>query len=126
MNSDHLVTLAITLGTSYVCFVIVCWYLYGPLIFNPFELSTLFQKCVLYWILSIVKLTLKPLNTCFSAKSLFTPNDVRLLLSDQAKILSKENKNDIKIFIFPVLWFSVKLLFPDLSHAGEATTPLSL
>jgi hypothetical protein len=40
MNSDHLVTLAITFGTSYVC-VIVCWYLYGPLIFNPFELSTL-------------------------------------------------------------------------------------
>jgi hypothetical protein len=40
MNSDHLVA-SDTFGTSYVCFVIVCWYLYGPLIFNPFELSTL-------------------------------------------------------------------------------------
>jgi hypothetical protein len=89
MNSDHLVTLAITLGTSYVCFVIVCWYLYGPLIFNPFELSTLLTIPSEVRIILDFKYREIDFKTAeyllFRRNPYLRPNDVRLLLSDQAK-----------------------------------------
>jgi hypothetical protein len=88
MNSDHLVTLAITLGTSYVCFVIVCWYLYGPLIFNPFELSTLLTIPSEVRIILDFKYREIDFKTAeyllFGEILIYALNDVRLLLSDQA------------------------------------------
>jgi hypothetical protein len=78
MNSDHLVTKVTLELHTFV--LLLFWYLYGPLIFNPFELSTLLTfRSAYYTGFKYREIDFKTAE--YFGEIHLRPNDVRLLLT---------------------------------------------